>query len=222
MFIWTVFVCKCSKASSYLFKAQGQATQFLTFYSRWTFLISMTLVYFLMMLDMSILSTVSFTCTIMTGISDHIRRPSRTSPTSSDRFLTWAGMELRINYQRKSIPALYVDCSDITTSASFQPLTGKMYARFNSKKLFLGFFTIFNIGSAICGAAQTSAMLIAGRFIAGLGGAGLMNGGFTMIHASIPPEKRPGMLGYFMACKWSVTCVMSAFTNKYSWQSWFC
>jgi MFS family permease len=43
----------------------------------------------------------------------------------------------------------------MSTSASFQPLTGKMYARFNSKKLFLGFFTIFNIGSAICGAAQT-------------------------------------------------------------------
>jgi MFS family permease len=92
--------------------------------------------------------------------------------------------------------------TDWHTSASFQPLTGKMYARFNSKVLFLGFFTIFNIGSAICGAAQTSVMLILGRFIAGVGGAGLMNGGFTMIHASIPPERRPGMLGIFMACKW--------------------
>jgi predicted MFS family arabinose efflux permease len=79
-----------------------------------------------------------------------------------------------------------------------------MYARFNSKVLFLSFFTIFNVGSAICGAAQTSDMLILGRFIAGLGGAGLMNGGFTMIHASISPEQRPGMLGVFMACKWSV------------------
>lgn len=28
-----------------------------------------------------------------------------------------------------------------------------------------------------------------------------MNGGFTMIHSSIPPERRPGMLGFFMACK---------------------
>jgi hypothetical protein len=69
----------------------------------------MTLVYFLMMLDMSILSTVSFAYTMKTGISDHIHRPSRTSPTSSDRFLTWAGMELRTNYQRKSTAALYVD-----------------------------------------------------------------------------------------------------------------
>ena len=93
------------------------------------------------------------------------------------------------------------DSTDLRVSASFQPLTGKMYARFNSKVLFLGFFMIFNIGSAICGAAQSSVMLIVGRFIAGLGGAGLMNGGFTMIHASVPPERRPGMLGFFMACK---------------------
>ena len=76
-----------------------------------------------------------------------------------------------------------------------------MYARFNSKVVFLSFFTIFNLGSAICGAAQSSAMLILVRFVAGMGGAGLMNGGFTMIHASIPPERRPSMLGYFMACE---------------------
>jgi MFS family permease len=79
-----------------------------------------------------------------------------------------------------------------------------MYARFNSKVLFLSFFTIFNIGSALCGAAQTSVMLILGRFVAGLGGAGLMNGGFTMIHASAPAERRPEVLGVFMACKWCV------------------
>ena len=61
----------------------------------------MTLVYFLMMLDMSILSTVRFAYTLETGISDYIRRLSHTSPTSSDRFLTWAGTELRTNYPRR-------------------------------------------------------------------------------------------------------------------------
>jgi hypothetical protein len=69
----------------------------------------MTLVYFLMMLDMSILSTVGFAYTINIVVSKHIHRLSHTSPTSSDRFLTWAGMELRTNYQRKSTAALYVD-----------------------------------------------------------------------------------------------------------------
>ncbi|KAF2996712.1 hypothetical protein E8E13_005642 [Curvularia kusanoi] len=132
----------------------------------WAFLISMTLVYFLMMLDMSILSTAI---------------PYITDEFKSLLDVGWYG-------------AAYQLCA-----ASFQPLTGKMYARFNSKVLFLSFFTIFNIGSAICGTAQSSAMLILGRFVAGLGGAGLMNGGFTMIHASIPPARRPSMLGYFMA-----------------------
>jgi MFS family permease len=106
-----------------------------------------------------------------------------------------------------------IHSTDPYTSASFQPLTGKMYARFNSKVLFLSFYAIFNIGSAICGAAQSSVMLIVGRFIAGLGGAGLMNGGFTMIHASIPPERRPGMLGLFMACWCSVFSYAITCTN---------
>ncbi|EUC27722.1 hypothetical protein COCCADRAFT_110947 [Bipolaris zeicola 26-R-13] len=158
-----------SKTTSELDKplvADPPAPSYLSGFRLWAFLISMTLVYFLMMLDMSILSTAI---------------PHITDEFNSLLDVGWYG-------------AAYQLCA-----ASFQPLTGKMYARFNSKKIFLGFFTIFNIGSAICGAAQTSAMLIAGRFIAGLGGAGLMNGGFTMIHASIPPERRPGMLGFFMA-----------------------
>ncbi|XPS95368.1 hypothetical protein M3J09_004659 [Ascochyta lentis] len=139
---------------------------FLDGFPLWAFLISMTVVYFLMMLDMSILSTAI---------------PYITDEFSSLLDVGWYG-------------SAYQLCA-----ASFQPLTGKMYARFHSKVLFLTFFTIFNIGSAVCGAAQSSFMLILGRFIAGLGGAGLMNGGFTMIHSSIPPERRPGMLGFFMA-----------------------
>ena len=35
-------------------------------------------------------------------------------------------------------------------------------------------------------------MLIVGRAIAGVGSSGLMNGGFTIIHASMLPDKQPG------------------------------
>jgi MFS family permease len=60
------------------------------------------------------------------------------------------------------------------------------------KWLFVTFFAIFEIGSAICGAAQSSIMLIIGRAIAGIGVSGLMNGGLTIIAASAPLHKRPG------------------------------
>jgi MFS family permease len=41
-------------------------------------------------------------------------------------------------------------------------------------------------------------MLIIGRAVAGLGGAGLLNGGLTIISASAPIEKRPLLIGIFL------------------------
>jgi MFS family permease len=56
---------------------------------------------------------------------------------------------------------------------------------------FLGFFALFELGSALCGAAASSSMLIIGRAVAGLGGSGLLNGGYTIIHSIVPMEKQP-------------------------------
>ncbi|CAI6084298.1 unnamed protein product [Clonostachys chloroleuca] len=55
----------------------------------------------------------------------------------------------------------------------------------------LAFFLLFEIGSAICGAATSSTMLIIGRAIAGLGCSGLTNGLLTVIVGAIAPRKRP-------------------------------
>ncbi len=58
---------------------------------------------------------------------------------------------------------------------------------------FLTFFTIFELGSAICGAASSSYMLIVGRAIAGIGSSGLLNGAFTILHASFPAQRLPSI-----------------------------
>lgn len=52
-------------------------------------------------------------------------------------------------------------------------------------------FFIFELGSLICGVAQSSTMLIIGRAIAGMGSSGLINGTLTILAGSITPEKRP-------------------------------
>lgn len=57
---------------------------------------------------------------------------------------------------------------------------------------FLVFFAIFEVGSALCGAAASSDMLIVGRVVAGLGASGLLNGGLTIIHFIVPASKRNG------------------------------
>lgn len=57
---------------------------------------------------------------------------------------------------------------------------------------FLAFLGLFEFGSVLCGAAQSSNMLIVGRAVAGLGASGLTNGALTIIGATAPMPKRPG------------------------------
>jgi MFS family permease len=52
----------------------------------------------------------------------------------------------------------------------------RAYALFNVKTLLLSSIVVFEIGSALCGAAHTSNAMIVGRVIAGVGGAGMYLG----------------------------------------------
>ena len=81
----------------------------------------------------------------------------------------------------------------MSSSAALQPLTGKFYTYFRVKWTFLTFLCIFELGSLLCGVSTNSKFLICGRAVAGLGGSGLVNGALTIIAASAPIEKRPGM-----------------------------
>ncbi|KAK2024716.1 MFS general substrate transporter [Colletotrichum zoysiae] len=58
---------------------------------------------------------------------------------------------------------------------------GKCFGIFSVKKLFLLHILIFEIGSAICGAAPNMTAMVIGRVIAGLGGSGMYSGALTYI-----------------------------------------
>ena len=53
---------------------------------------------------------------------------------------------------------------------------------------------LFELGSLICAVSTSSPMFIIGRAIAGSGGAGVLNGALTIIAASAPLDKRPGII----------------------------
>ena len=93
-------------------------------------------------------------------------------------------------------------------------MTGKLYKQFSSKVCcliisfssmsmltrlkftYMLFLCLFELGSLLCGVATSSKMLIVGRAVAGMGGAGLMNGGLTIIAACVPLEKRASMIKF--------------------------
>ncbi|KAB2573258.1 Efflux pump mlcE [Lasiodiplodia theobromae] len=83
-------------------------------------------------------------------------------------------------------------------SASLQLMSGKLYTYFNNKYTFLVYFAFFELGSLICAVANSSSLFIGGRAIAGLGSAGIINGGMTIISGAVPLIKRPLYTGILL------------------------
>ena len=108
------------------------------------------------------------------------------------------------------------------TLGSFQSSWGKTYKYFSLKPAFLISIFIFEVGSLICGVAQNSITLIVGRAIAGLGGAGISSGAFTIIALSAPPKQRPAFTG-ILGASYGVASAIGpllggAFTSRVTWR----
>ncbi|KAF5548696.1 HC-toxin efflux carrier TOXA [Fusarium phyllophilum] len=76
------------------------------------------------------------------------------------------------------------------TTCAFQLMFGRLYTFFSVKIIFLISILIFEVGSAVCGAAPSSTALIVGRAIAGVGSAGIYAGAVIVTVYCIPLEKR--------------------------------
>ncbi|KAH7389454.1 major facilitator superfamily domain-containing protein [Phaeosphaeria sp. MPI-PUGE-AT-0046c] len=90
--------------------------------------------------------------------------------------------------------------SYMLTSAGFILLYGRIYTFLPTKSVFLSGIFLFEAGSAVCGAAQTSTMLIIGRAIAGLGSSGIFTGAILIMLNTVPLHRRPLLQGLFGAC----------------------
>ncbi|KAK3349576.1 major facilitator superfamily domain-containing protein [Lasiosphaeria hispida] len=144
---------------------RGTAPQYLSGVKLVTVAASITVVVFLMMVDISIISTAV---------------PRITKDFNSLDDIAWYA-------------AIYQ-----LASAAVQPLTGKLYSKFNARWTFITFFATFELGSALCGAAVSSSMLIVGRAVAGIGASGLMNGALTIVTCIVPLHRRPSLTGILM------------------------
>ncbi|PNP84376.1 hypothetical protein FNYG_02005 [Fusarium nygamai] len=87
----------------------------------------------------------------------------------------------------------------LLTNCAVLLVFGKLYTILDIKTTFMTAMVLFEIGSAICGAAPNSIAFIIGRAVAGLGGAGTQSGILVIIVYAVPLEKRPQYQGLFGA-----------------------
>ncbi|KIA75565.1 hypothetical protein HK57_00668 [Aspergillus ustus] len=85
------------------------------------------------------------------------------------------------------------------TMCSLQPLAGKISTIFPMRAAYLSFFSIFLLGSLLCGVANSSTMFIVARAIAGMGGSGVVSGGLSVIAIVTPNEQRPLFTGLIVS-----------------------
>ncbi|KAI5458814.1 major facilitator superfamily domain-containing protein [Mariannaea sp. PMI_226] len=108
------------------------------------------------------------------------------------------------------------------TNGGFQSSWGKAYKYFPLKFTFLTSVFVFELGSLICGVASNSTMLIIGRAINGLGGAGIGTGAYTIIAFVAQPDKRASYTGV-VGMSYGIAAVVGPlvgglFADKVSWR----
>ncbi|KAG9245614.1 putative efflux pump antibiotic resistance protein [Calycina marina] len=108
------------------------------------------------------------------------------------------------------------------TTSCFQLLWGRIYTFYSVKYVFLVVLAIFEVGSAISGAAPNSLSFIIGRAVAGVGSAGIITGAMMLMMPMVPLAKRPLYNGFFSAVLGTSSVVGpligGAFTSNVTWR----
>ncbi|KAL1941010.1 hypothetical protein VTO73DRAFT_7646 [Trametes versicolor] len=116
---------------------------------------------------------------------------------------------------------VWVGSAYTLAGVAFLPLSGHFANLFGRRPVLLVGLTLFAVGSALCGAASSMAMLIAGRTVQGLG-SGVILALTEIILADLVPLKERGAYQGAIGLIWSVASIIGplvggAFAQRQDW-----
>ncbi|CAI7588689.1 unnamed protein product [Penicillium pancosmium] len=107
-----------------------------------------------------------------------------------------ANVQPAIVGQFKSVERLsWLSVAFLIGAAGTNLVWGKVYSQFNIKWTYITTILLFEVGSAICGAAPNMDSLIVGRAICGISGAGMYVGLMTQLAVTTTIQERPVYIG---------------------------
>jgi len=103
-----------------------------------------------------------------------------------------ADVQPQIVLQFNSVSQIsWVAVAFIMAAVSTNLFFGQLYSQVPAKWLYISSTTLFEVGSALCGAAPNMSALIVGRALAGLGGIGMYLGVLSLLHHTTTIQERP-------------------------------
>lgn len=85
----------------------------------------------------------------------------------------------------------WISVSFLIGSAGTNLIWGKVYAQFNAKWTYIVCVVVFEVGSAVCGAAPSIDAFIIARAVCGISGAGMYVGLMTLLAVTTTIQERP-------------------------------
>jgi MFS family permease len=133
--------------------------------------------------------------------------------------------EIGKRFDMSAVSLTWIVTAYLISTAMFQIPFARMADIVGRRKIFIAGLVIFTVCSALCGFATSGAMLIAVRFLDGMGSAMMFGTNIAIISSLFPPEKRGKALAVNTAVVYAALAAGPFFggmlTHYFGWHSIF-